>query len=273
MRGGGGWGAEFLAASGDIQLGDLATWTGAIITAGALVLALLQVFRERSERLRREADDRSKADQDRVDRHLAHARLLSAWTGAPEERSHHSDISPELPRRERARLERSRARLARELPQVVGDLNWRTPIYMHNGSSEPVYNVVAGLVFVQGAAPHNLEGILEVQRRLIDESKSEPQENRPPGPVPVDFQPVTTLSILPPGTWRSLIRGGSWSGIMGGRLGVDLAFTDRAGAHWVRRAMGHLEQLDKEPFEHFQEHGLYGPLNLVHPEPIQEPPR
>lgn len=249
MRGGG-WGSKFLAASGDIRLGDLATWTGALVTAGALVLALWQVFRERKERLRREVDDRAKAEEDRVERRLAHARLLSAWTGPAEPVRVPSDVPLQFER----------------------DLNWHTPIYMHNGSAEPVYNVVAGLVFIQGAAPRELEEMLDVRRRYIAQSaESTAAGNPPPSPeesVTLYQQPVTTLSILPPGTWRTWIQGGSWGGVMAGRLGVDLAFTDRAGENWVRRAKGLLTQLDKKPFEHFQQYGLYGPLDLVQPEPL-----
>jgi hypothetical protein len=55
---------------------------------------------------------------------------------------------------------------------------------------------------------------------------------------------------------------------MGGRFGAEVAFTDRAGSHWIRRATGKLEELPKEPLEYFEPSGLYGPYALVTPERI-----
>jgi hypothetical protein len=53
---------------------------------------------------------------------------------------------------------------------------------------------------------------------------------------------------------------------MAGRAGAEVAFTDRGGAHWVRRGWGDLEELGRPPFETF---GLAGPYDLVTPEPIR----
>jgi hypothetical protein len=77
-------------------------------------------------------------------------------------------------------------------------------------------------------------------------------EQRQPTPEEMIYwqQPVTTMSLLPPGTWRTWISGRGWGGILSGRLGVDLAFTDRAGLHWVRRANGQLEELPADPLAH-----------------------
>jgi hypothetical protein len=55
---------------------------------------------------------------------------------------------------------------------------------------------------------------------------------------------------------------GAWNG-MYSRLGVEVAFTDRAGAHWVRRADGRLEQLPRGAFDYFE---LPRPLELTPPE-------
>jgi hypothetical protein len=57
-----------------------------------------------------------------------------------------------------------------------------------------------------------------------------------------------TLSILPPGRWRVEVPGG-WAG-MSRRPGVEVAFTDRAGIHWIRRATGALDEIQKAPIDH-----------------------
>ncbi|HUY08769.1 MAG TPA: hypothetical protein VMW80_04870 [Candidatus Dormibacteraeota bacterium] len=78
--------------------------------------------------------------------------------------------------------------------------------------------------------------------------------------------PVTTVSILPPGKWRVWSPGTGWSAILAGRSGGELSFTDRAGTHWIRRALGSLEELPKPPFEYFKQWKLYGPYDLDVPE-------
>jgi hypothetical protein len=72
--------------------------------------------------------------------------------------------------------------------------------------------------------------------------------------------------VIPPGRWRVSVDGG-WNG-MYSRLGLEVAFTDRAGAHWVRRADGRLEQLPRGAFDHFE---LSRPLDLTPPEPYDAP--
>jgi hypothetical protein len=47
-----------------------------------------------------------------------------------------------------------------------------------------------------------------------------------------------------------------------------VAFTDRAGAHWVRRADGRLEQLPRGAFDYFE---LPRPLELTPPEQDDAP--
>ena len=53
---------------------------------------------------------------------------------------------------------------------------------------------------------------------------------------------------------------------MSGRGGVDVAFVDRAGVSWARRAMGPLDELPMRPLEHFGKHGLFGPHEFQVPE-------
>ena len=62
------------------------------------------------------------------------------------------------------------------------------------------------------------------------------------------------------------VQGKGWTRILSGRGGVDVAFVDRGGANWVRRAMGRLEELPERPLEHFGHHGLFGPYEFQTPE-------
>lgn len=59
------------------------------------------------------------------------------------------------------------------------------------------------------------------------------------------------------------------SSILAGRSGAEIAFTDRAGRHWIRRALGgNVEPLQMDPFAHFRQFGLYPPYELETPEKI-----
>jgi hypothetical protein len=230
--------------AGEIQWGDLATWVAAVGTVSAVIVALLQVARERRARLSRESGDRT-------DRHLAHARLISAWAGTAEP----------LPATERF-----------EYGDADSDqaFNYRTPIYIQNSSAEPIYEVVAGIVFIQGAAPRTLEGILDMRHQRHEQTSDLAAEGVDVLREQTAFQrdPVTTSGIVPPGTWRVWIAGKGWTSIMAGRRGVDVAFVDRAGVSWIRRAMGPLEELPRRPLEHFSQYGLHGPHEFQTAEPM-----
>jgi len=91
-----------------------------------------------------------------------------------------------------------------------------TPVVVLNRSDEPVYNVVATLVIVLGAGPHVGEAVADPGYRVV-------------------------MTILPPGRWRTHVRSG-WGGMMR-QPGIELAFTDRRGTHWVRRADGLVEEI------------------------------
>jgi hypothetical protein len=52
---------------------------------------------------------------------------------------------------------------------------------------------------------------------------------------------------------------------MAGRLAAEVAFTDREGSHWIRRATGRLEELPQEPLEYFQQWDLYGTPRSANP--------
>jgi hypothetical protein len=113
------------------------------------------------------------------------------------------------------------------------------PVALLNGSDEPVYEAVATFVFIDGSGPMRGEDASpELAARRI------------------------RVGVIPPGRWQVCINGG-WNG-MYSRLGVEVAFTDGAGAHWVRRADGRLEQLPRRAFDYFE---LSRPVDLTPPEP------
>jgi hypothetical protein len=85
-----------------------------------------------------------------------------------------------------------------------------------------VHRLVVGIVFIQGAAPRTLEDWLK-------------PELAPVGNGGVRPATVTTVSILPSGHWQVWIYEAAF-GVMAGRIGAEVAFTDRAGRYWVRRA-------------------------------------
>ncbi len=222
--------------SGWTAMAALAALLAAIGTVGFLFFLGIQAWRlgQQTNELRRQNDEeakarrqdderrRAEAENDRWERHLAQARLVAALVG-PRERS--SDDSP------------------------FG----RSAIDLVNGSDEPVYRLVVGIVCLQGTCPHSLEAWLEYQQRTLPS----------PGPRLV---PITTVSILPKGTWQIWVQGSGWSGVLSGRAGAEVAFEDRAGSHWIRRATGQLEELDQEPFEYFTRLGMWGPHDLQTPE-------
>ena len=101
------------------------------------------------------------------------------------------------------------------------------PVALLNHSEGPVYDAVATFVFVDGTGPARGEEIASER---------------------VGWR--VRVGVIPPGRWRVRIDGG-WNGLYS-RLGVEVAFTDCAGEHWVRRADGRLEQLPRGAFEYFE---------------------
>ncbi len=100
------------------------------------------------------------------------------------------------------------------------------PVALLNRSDEPVYDAVATFVFIDGSGPTRGEDI-----------------------APSRGGWRIRVGVIPPGRWRVRVDGG-WNG-MYSRLGIEVAFTDCTGAHWVRRADGQLEQLPRSAFEYF----------------------
>ena len=97
-----------------------------------------------------------------------------------------------------------------------------TPIALENSSAQPVYQAVVTLVFITGRAPYS------------DETGQR-------------FRKL--LSIVPPGRWTAEVN--RWEPGGGRHPGVEIAFTDRAGRHWLRRATGDLIKLSRTPLEHY----------------------
>lgn len=159
-------------------------------------------------------------------------------------------------RKRRLRLE-ARDRAERRVSQAQQVSGWlgadeaapgtaevRTPLHLINGSDEPVYGLVVSIVFIQGAAPRCIEDMLELVL------KADSWESRP----------FTTVAVLPPGRWRVWLDGGGHTNIMSGRGSVEIAFTDRAGLSWIRRAMGPIEEIATAPTDYFEAQGLRGPF-------------
>jgi hypothetical protein len=113
------------------------------------------------------------------------------------------------------------------------------PVELLNHSDEPVYEALTTFVFIDGSGPTRGEEVSpELAARRVK------------------------VGVIPPGRWRVCVSGG-WNG-MYARLGLEVAFTDRAGGHWVRRADGSLEELPRGAFDYFE---LSRPLDLTRPEP------
>jgi hypothetical protein len=193
------------------------------LAAGGTVGALAAAFWQ----IRAERRARlAREQQDRDDRHREQARLVSAVLGPVERPPSQESGGPSV-------------------------LRGRTAVDLINSSAELVYRVVAAIVGIQGTLPRTLEAWLEIRQRPRPESEF-------PDPIP-----TTTASILPSGTYRVWIRGIGWWGVLSGRGAAEVAFTDRAGTHWIRRANGQLEELPEDPITHYL--GL-GPHDLQTPE-------
>ncbi len=111
-----------------------------------------------------------------------------------------------------------------------------------NNSEEPVYEVVVSLVLVQGAGPKEGEDLNSSHHR-------------------------PALSILPPGKWIIEIRNQGFD--MHKRPGIEIAFTDRAGYHWIRRANGRIQEIAKNAINYYE---LDRPQNLFVPAPYRSEP-
>ena len=116
----------------------------------------------------------------------------------------------------------------------------------------------------QGNAPQTIEGWLiyrDRERQKLEYRKRAGEE------VEDAIIPVGMTSILPAAPTGLWIRG-FWSGVLGNRYGVEVAFTDRSGEnHWIRHATGKLEDLPEDPITYYL--GA-GPHDLQIPERLPE---
>lgn len=120
-------------------------------------------------------------------------------------------------------------------------------IQLVNTSDEPIYEVVVLPVFIQGAAPRTGEEWAPLVSRL---------DNPEPSPHVV-------FGALLPGRWRTQMPPVD-TGIPGGRLGVEIGFSDRNGNHWIRRATGVLEEIPNNAIDYYD---IWRPLAYSEPEP------
>jgi hypothetical protein len=100
--------------------------------------------------------------------------------------------------------------------EKVANNAYVTQAVLLNNSEEPAYEVVVSLVLVQGSGPRRGED--------LDGSHDRP-----------------VLSILPPGKW--IVEVASRGFGMQKRPGIEVAFTDRRGHHWIRRTDGTLQEI------------------------------
>lgn len=120
----------------------------------------------------------------------------------------------------------------RALNEVSGATGSEYYLVMLNTSDEPVYDVMLTLVALQGTSPMTGE-----------EFKSD------------DWAPRRHFGVLPPGKFVAGF-GTGW-GHMGYRPGAEIAFTDRNGKHWLRRAGGALRSIPTNAREYYKMHGPY----------------
>lgn len=105
-------------------------------------------------------------------------------------------------------------------------------VLLSNTSAEPVYELVAYLVWVQGAAP-----------RTGEQLQMEPH---------TPIRGIRAIvQVLPPGNYQLILEGPS-NQPMQGQLGLEIAFTDAAGRSWIRRVpSGELNELTVGPVKHY----------------------
>ena len=109
-------------------------------------------------------------------------------------------------------------------------------IELLNASAEPVYMAVVHLVYVQGAggAPKTGRDLEKLSRDQYNNAQH--------------FRRM--LSVVPPGRYRTWVTG-NWT-LMQARVGAELAFTDRAGVHWLRASDGALTEIEQSPAAYYE---------------------
>jgi hypothetical protein len=151
------------------------------------------------------------------------------------------------------RGERNRRRATGKEAQALRVSGWIGSDWMHqteatethriellNASGEPVYRAVVHLVFVQGGP--------ETGREMDEQHHGRFRQS---------------LLVIPPG--RYYIEVPPAFHHMHRRHGVEMAFTDRAGVHWLRTSDGRLEEIKQTPTDYY---GLPLPIDWASPEEV-----
>ncbi|QMV84847.1 hypothetical protein HW450_10970 [Corynebacterium hindlerae] len=103
-----------------------------------------------------------------------------------------------------------------------------TSFIIHNGSELPIYNVVASLVIYSGSGPHSSEEVRSLEKKAGNYLYlRKASSSVPPGSRIVSFE-------------------NSWGG-MSRKPGIEIAFTDTNGIHWIRRHNGKLDKIPVDP--------------------------
>lgn len=135
----------------------------------------------------------------------------------------------------RARRSESRKAQARKISAWISRLAPSGPgeAVALNSSDSPVYRFLIFLVLAEGAGPRTGE-------ELVGSASDKLEQRGLPG----------SMLVLPPG--RQTVSLPEWTG--GGmhrRPGVEIAFTDASGQHWIRRVDGRLEEIKTEAVAHY----------------------
>lgn len=126
----------------------------------------------------------------------------------------------------------------------TSDLTSRPSVTLSNSSQLPIFSVVAYVVFT-----NNTPNSAEAMSKHLRDSDDGPNFHQ------------AVVATLPPGRYGVDIlidtgfQGAPWPG-------VELAFTDASGNHWIRRASGSIESISTDPINYFE---LVRPLHATVP--------
>lgn len=205
-----------------MEKGDLATWVGSIGgTIGAIGTIAALIWAVKSA-----LDDSRQSRKLASDAEAANRTAEQEATKRQAQRVYGWHVPPAAPPSDSSALA--------SLMTVGAD---KFSLHLGNSSEEPVYEVVAYLVWVQGAAHRTGEEAEQYDGQSIYDNRA-------------------VLQTLPPGRFVVKLNGPS-DQPMQGQLGVELAFTDHAGRHWIRRATGALHKINDAPLSHY---GVHRPL-------------
>lgn len=114
-------------------------------------------------------------------------------------------------------------------------------VTVNNLSDEPHWEVVVYVVWVAGSAPRTGQDVEKYAAGRDDFSV---------------FRLRAVIALVPPGSWVFYLQGPDNSP-PNGQLGVEIAFTDRVGRHWMRRSDGDLLRIEQSPMSHY---GIHRPV-------------